>query len=259
MMAPTSRTTRTERLRGQAGSVMVEALVAAAIIAGGGAATIAAFNSTTRASHSAEREAEAVSLAEKELERVVTKPFAQINDCVTPGAGSGRSDDPRSWVQGSQLFVARNFRPKGGFATPPAADLSPANQLALEPIAVSNTSGCVLAEEDASSAGVEAGSKVNHTKVFRFISYSAQQCAGNVTATVGGSLASSSLLGSLQTSMTSTTTTNLNALCTAMSGQQFKRVTIAVVLNQLANGAGLKYPVYVSAIVPDPSTTLQIG
>jgi hypothetical protein len=239
--------------------MMVEALVAAAIILGGGVATIAAFDSTTRASHSAEREAEAVSVAEKELERLITKPFAQINDCALPDAGTGRSDDPRSWVQGSQLFVARNFRPRGGYATPPAADLAPANRLALEPIAVSNSSGCVLAEEAASSTGVEGDSKIAHTKIFRFISYSAQQCAGNVSATVGGSLASSSLAGTLQTSMASTTTTNLSALCTAMSGQQFKRVTIAVVVSRLDNGAGLKYPVYVSAVIPDPNTALQIG
>src|SRR5437773_2241542 len=65
--APTLRTTRTDRLRCEAGSMVVEALVAAAILIGGGLSTIAAFDSTTRASHTAEREAEAVAIAEKEL------------------------------------------------------------------------------------------------------------------------------------------------------------------------------------------------
>jgi hypothetical protein len=239
--------------------MMIEALVAAAIILGGGLATIAAFDSTTRASHTAEREAEAVSIAEKELERVVTKPFAQINDCVAPDAGTGLASDPKSWIQGTRLFVAKNFRPSGDFATAPPVDLAASNQLALEPIATSNTTGCVQPEESASSAGVEDDSKLAHTKIFRFISYSAQQCAGNVSATVGGSLASSSLAGTLQTSMTSTATTNLGLLCTAMSGQEFKRVTIAVTLNQVANGAGLKYPVYVTTLIPNPDTALALG
>jgi hypothetical protein len=35
--------------------MMIEALVAVAIILGGGLATVAAFDSTTRASHTAER------------------------------------------------------------------------------------------------------------------------------------------------------------------------------------------------------------
>jgi hypothetical protein len=239
--------------------MLVEALVAAAIILGGGLATIAAFDSTTRASHTAEREAEAVSIAEKELERVVTKPFSQINDCVLPDAGTGLANDPKSWVQGTKLFVARNFRPRGAFATAPPVDLGASNQLALEPIATSNTTGCVQPEESASASGVEDDSKVAHTKIFRFISYSAQQCAGDISATVGGSLASSSLVGSVQASLTSTTTTNLGLLCTAMSGQEFKRVTIAVTLSQVANDAGLKYPVYVTTLIPNPDTALALG
>jgi hypothetical protein len=239
--------------------MMIEALVAVAIILGGGLATVAAFDSTTRASHTAEREAEAVSIAEKELERIVTKPFAQINDCVLPDSGTGFANDPKSWVQGTKLFVARNFRPTGAFATAPPVDVGASNQLALEPIATSNTTGCVQPEESASSAGIEDDSKVAHTKIFRFISYSAQQCAGDVSATVGGSLASSSLAGALQTSVTSTTTANLGLLCTAMSGQEFKRVTVAVTLDQVSNGAGLKYPVYVTTLIPNPDTALALG
>src|SRR5205823_14011134 len=98
-MARTSRTMRTDRLRSEAGSIMIEALVAAAILLGGAAATITAFDSTTQASHTSEREAEAVSIAEKELERIVGEPYAQINNCAAPSAGTGRSDDPQSWVQ----------------------------------------------------------------------------------------------------------------------------------------------------------------
>jgi hypothetical protein len=259
-MAQTSRTSRTERLlRGEAGSMMVEALVAAAILLGGGAATIAAYDSTTRASHSSEREAEAVAIAEKELERVISRPYAQVNDCMAPAAGTGRSDDPQSWVQGTQLFVARNFRPRGGYSTPPPADLSTTNRLALEPFAVSNTTGCVLPEEDASSTGVQSTSKVTHTKLFRFITYAGGACAGNLTSSVSGALASSSLLSTLQTTLNSTVSTDIGALCAALPTQQSKRITIAVVLNQVANGAGLKYPVYVSALIADPSAALHVS
>jgi len=123
--------------------MLVEALVAAAILLGGGAATLVAYTSTTRASHTAEREAEAVAIAEKELERIVAEPYAQIATCVTPAAGTGRSDDPGSWVQGAQLFVPRNFRPTSGYATPPPADLGAANRVALEPFVVSPAAGCI--------------------------------------------------------------------------------------------------------------------
>lgn len=237
--------------------MIVEALVAAAILLGGGLATIGAFDSITRASHTSEREAEAVAIAEKQLELIVTRPYGQIADCALPATGTGRSDDPGSWIQGSQLFVARNLRPTGGYASPPPADLSAANRLAVEPFAVSAAAGCVPPVEDASTAGVASDSKINHTKLFRFITYQGGQCAGNLATTVSGSLASSSLLGTTQTSLTSTASADVSALCTAMGTQQAKRVTIAVVLNKVGNDAGLKYPVYVSALIPDPNAALH--
>jgi hypothetical protein len=256
-MAPTLPTSRTDRLRCEAGSMLIEALVAAAILLGGGMATIAAFDSTTRASHTSEREAEAVSIAEKQLELIVSKPFAQITNCDLPGAGTGRSDDPKSWVQGTQLFVARNFRPTGGYASPPPVDVSSANRLAVEPFAVDSGAGCVPSVEDASTAGVASDSKITHTKLFRFITYQSGQCTSNLGATVTGSLASSSLVGNVQTTLTTTASTDVTSLCGAMDMQQAKRVTVAVVLNQVDNQAGLKYPVYVSTIIPNPDASLH--
>jgi hypothetical protein len=257
-MAQTSRTTRTRRLlRSEGGSIMVEALIAAAIILGGGAATIVAYDSTTRASHTPEREAEAVTIAEKELERIVSKPYAQINDCTAPGAGTGRTDDPQSWVQGSQFFVPKDFRPKGAYAAPPPVDLGTSNKLALENFAVSNTTGCVLPEEDASVTGVASTSKISHTKLFRFITNVGSQCASNLNSNVTSSLASSSLLGTTQTTLSSTANVDLSSLCASMASQQAKRVTVAVVLNQVGNGAGLKYPVYVTTLVTNPNASLH--
>jgi hypothetical protein len=239
--------------------MLIEALVAAAILLGGGAGTIVALDSTTRASHTSEREAEAVAIAEKELERIVTKPYAQINDCVAPSAGTGRSDDPQSWVQGTNFFVAHDFRPAGGYSSPPPADLSASNRLALEPLAISNSAGCVLPEEDASSTGVQLNSKVNHTKLFRFITYQGQQCASSLSSTVTGSISSGLLVATTQTSLTSTASADLSALCGSMATQQAKRITIAVVLNQVDNGAGLKYPVYVSTLVTNPNASLHVA
>jgi hypothetical protein len=239
--------------------MLIEALVAAAILLGGGAATIVAWDSTTRASHTAEREAEAVAIAEKELERIVSKPYAQIVNCTTPPAGTGRSDDPSSWVQGGQLFVPRNFRPNSGYATPPPADLSAGNRLALEPLVVSNSAGCVVPEDDAASTGVQSNSKITHTKLFRFISARGEQCASNVATTVSGSLASTALVGTTQTAITSTANADVGALCGTMGTQQAKRVTVAVVLNQIDNGAGLKYPVYVSTLIPNPDASLHVA
>jgi hypothetical protein len=256
-MARIFRTSRTEWLRSEHGSLLVEALVAAAILLGGGAATLVAFNSTTRASHSAEREAEAVAIAEKELERIVSMPYSQIADCAPPPAGTGRSDDPNSWVEDGQLFVARNFRPQGGYATPPPADLSVANRVALEPLVVSNSAGCIQPEEDAAATGVQSNSKIMHTKLFRFISGRGEQCASGLATAVSGSLASSTLVGTVQTTITSTATTDVSALCATMGTQQAKRVTVAVALNRLDNDAGLKYPVYVSTLIPNPDAALH--
>jgi hypothetical protein len=237
--------------------MIVEALVAAAILLGGGLATIGAFDSITRASHTSEREAEAIAIAEKQLELIVSKPYGQIANCELPATGTGRSDDPKSWIQGTQLFVARNFRPNGGYASPPPVDVGAANRLAVEPFAVSGTAGCVPPVEDASTAGVGSDSKINHTKLFRFITYQGGQCAGSLATTVSGSLSSSSLLGTVQTTLTSTASADVSSLCTAMGTQQAKRVTVAVVLNKVGNDAGLKYPVYVSTLIPDPNASLH--
>jgi hypothetical protein len=237
--------------------MLIEALVAATILIGGIAATLVAFDSTTRASHTSEREAEAVAIAEKELERIVNKPYAQIANCTTPPAGTGRSDDPSSWVQGDQLFVPRDFRPNGGFATPPPVDLSVANRAAIEPFIVSSTAGCILPEDDASTTGVQSDSKITHTKLFRFVSGRGEQCASNLATAVSGSLSSSTLVGTLQTTVTSTASTDVSALCATMGVQQAKRVTVAVVLNQVGNDAGLKYPVYVSTLIPNPDASLH--
>jgi len=237
--------------------MLVEAMIAAAILLGGGAATLVAYDSTTRASHTAEREAEAVAIAEKELERIVAEPYAQIADCVTPAAGTGRSDDPSSWVQGTQFFVPRNFRPTGAYATPPPANLGASNRVALEPFVVSPAAGCVEPVEDASAAGVAADSKMAHTKLVRFISSTGAQCASNLAATVSGSLASGTLVGTVQSTVTSTASADVGALCAAMGAQQAKRVTVAVVLSRLANDAGLKYPVYVSTLIPNPDAALH--
>jgi hypothetical protein len=258
MMARTSRTSRIDRLRSEAGSMVIEAAVAAAILLGGGFAMIDAFDSITRASHTSEREAEAVAIAEKELERIVSRPFAQINDCELPVAGTGRSDDPRSWVQGTSLFIARNFRPHGAYASPPPADLSPANRLALEPFAVSNATGCVPPVEDASAAGVASDSKIAHTKLFRFVTTQSGLCAGSVGATVTGSLSSSSLAGTLQTTLNASVSADVSRVCNLIQTQEAKRVTVAVVLSQVGNGAGLKYPVYVSTLVVDPNAALDV-
>ena len=237
--------------------MLVEALVAAVILLSGGAATVVAYDSTTRASHTAEREAEAVAIAEKELERIVSRPYSQINDCTAPAAGTGRSDDPRSWVQGSQFFVARNFRPSGGYATPPPADLSSSNRVAVEPFVVSSAAGCIVPEDDAAATGVQADSKITHTKLFRFVSARGEQCAANLAATVSGSLSSSSLVGTVQTTVTSTAGADVGTLCAAIGTQQAKRVTVAVVLNKIGNDAGLKYPVYVSTLIPNPDASLH--
>ena len=237
--------------------MLVEALVAAAILLGGGAATIVAYDSTTRAAHTAEREAEAVAIAEKELEQIVGRPYAQIANCAVPAAGTGRSDDAASWVQGGQLFVPRNFRPAGGYATPPPVDVTAANRVAVEPFVVNSAAGCSPPQDDAASTGVQADSKLNHTKLYRFISARGEQCASNLATTVSGSLNSSSLVGSTQTTITSTAAADVGSLCAAMGTQQAKRVTVAVVLNRIGNGAGLKYPVYVSTLIPNPDAALH--
>jgi hypothetical protein len=237
--------------------MMIEALVAAALILGGGMAVLAAFDSTTRASHTAEREAESVAIAEKGLERIVTKPYAQVNNCTIPAAGTGRSDDPASWVQGNQLFVPRSFRPAGGWSSPPPADLSAGNRLALEPFAVDSAAGCVEPLVDASTTGVASDSKIAHTKVYRFVSYQAGTCASTLNTTVTGSLSSSSLAGTLQASLTAEASADLSRVCNTIQTQQAKRITVAVVLSQVGNGAGLKYPVYVSTLILDPDAALH--
>ena len=53
--------------------------------------------------------------------------------------------------------------------------------------------------------------------------------------------------------------TDIGTVCSAMGSQEAKRVTVAVVLNRLDNGAGLHYPIYVSTLIPNPNASLHAG
>jgi hypothetical protein len=257
-MARTLRTTRTSRARDERGSMLVEALVAAAIVVAGGLATLVAFDSITRSSHTAERQAEAVALAEKEIERIVGKPYAQINDCTMPGPGTGKADDPKSFVGADgKLHVPKSWRP-AGFATPPAVDLADGSRYSyVESFALNAGAGCLQPQEDASTAGVQGASRIAHTKIHRFITYQGAQCAPSLAATVTGALSGSLLSATFSATLTAVATADVSALCGATLAQEAKRVTVAVTLNRVDNQAGLRYPVYVSTLVPNPDAGLH--
>jgi hypothetical protein len=238
--------------------MLVEALVAAAIVLAGGLATLIAFDSITRASHTAERQAEAAALAEKEIERIVGKPYSQINDCALPGPGTGRADDPKSFVGGDgRLHVPNSWRP-AGYAAPPAVDLADGTRFAyVESFAVDPGAGCLPAQEDASTAGVQSESRIAHTKIYRFITYQGAQCSPSLAPSLTGALSGSLLSAPFSATLTATATADVGALCGATLAQEAKRVTVAVTLNQVDNQAGLRYPVYVSTLVPNPDAGLH--
>lgn len=286
------RTSPTERLGGaEHGFTVVEAMVAMLLLVVGLLATLSTFDSAVFGSHTAERGSEAAALAERELGRLLARPYAELVNCTNGGTrpqhGGTDTRDPtfhiRTGEDGSppRLVIRRRPRIDGDESVVPGV------AAAGEEFALLTTSACSVAGADGTGvvsgpipAATDPGDRLFGAKIYRFVTWvdeplcivsGGPTIAGsvNVVAAAGGLVgvvlsSVNGLIGDLSASLSAQvngelgtdTGDPLDLLCAGK--RDAKRLTVAVVLPKIGNNAGLQKPVYLSTIVPDPADGLSV-
>lgn len=215
------------RLASEEGFGLVEVLAAAVIVAGGLIATLGALDSASRATSGAQLHEQAISLAQREVERLEAHPFARLELDVAPAAATdpdpNNPADPRAYVEANDFLILKSYHNRA--AGPPAgsADREP---LIIDPDADPTADGVSISPV---STGVPigpppAGGPQTTATVYRFVTRREESCT---------------LLG-----------TGVD-LCPAEQGS--RRITVAVRVDPATNGVGPRKPVYVSSVVTDPA------
>jgi type II secretory pathway pseudopilin PulG len=263
----------------QGGFTIVESLVAMVLVVGGLLAVVSVFAHASAGVHTGEREAQATAVAERALEQLLARPYAELANCKLSGevpvntTGSTGVDDPTSWVSpgsAARLLVKSNYKVVGSGSAGGVGATG-------EPF-VFNESGSCRLNPTTDGTGVIAGplpvtsasgSRLTGWKIFRFITWYDDHCGGSLgtdPATLGGQVDGliSGLLGTLNSILRPMfdqanilRKQQIGVFCGSLTDA--KRITIAVVAPRLADGAGPALPVYLSAMVPDPNAGTGIN
>jgi type II secretory pathway pseudopilin PulG len=224
---------------------------------------LSSFDSSIRGSHTSEREVAAAAVAQQQLEQLLARPYAELANCTvsgtSPSAAGTDVTDPRFLItSGSPPRLKIRQRPRSDTNTA----LVTGTPATGEPFVLNTNANCIGADTAHDGTGVIAGplpvtavatSRVFGAKIYRFVTWDDEPACVVDGATFVNTLVGS-LLG-LVTALVDVLKPVLSANLTAMCAntQDAKRVTVAVVLPRVGNGAGLKKPVYLSALVPDPN------
>ncbi len=214
------------RLAGEAGFGLVEVLTAALVLGVGLVGAMAALDGANRGAYEAQRHEQAVSLAQREVERLQALAFNRLELDAYPQTSADTStnpDDPRAYVSGGDLLIRTNYHDRN---SPPPDELASAGRdrepfvvdsdVSDDPVSVPPlTAGVHLAP--VSSSGAQATADVH-----RFITRRDQSCA------VAGIA--------------------LTDLCPDEEGA--RRIVVAVTHDD-STGTPRK-PVYVTGVVTDP-------
>ncbi len=222
----------------QAGFTLVEVLVAAFLVVVGLVALLAAFDATGRTALAAQRHGQAVSYAQREIERLRTLDYdTQLGVTSLPAgaastgnaAGDPTPDNPVNplyYVTGTSLKVMANYSNRNSGLQ---AGISPNPEPLVGPADPKLTDPRVNPGPEPFVDGPTTG------KVYRFVTYRKESCGG--VSILGVSVANPCSVDALG----------------QPDGKDSKRVTVAVVLDSLADKAGPSKPVWMSSVVTDPN------
>jgi Tfp pilus assembly protein PilV len=259
-MAPPSRTSPSE-----AGSILIEVMVAMAVLVAGVLGTLGILDAARTTASTAQRTSAADAFAQREIEAMRALSYSALYDCSAP-ANSASVSDPRHWVTGSgTLLVQQDFRGTSGqlLSGVPAAG---------EPLQLGTCSP---------SAGVNPGPSAFTSgnvsgQVYRFVTAEGVPCDSSLLGT-SGSLSTIVTAPGVgvdtnvgTTGLASTLTASLGGLSTTVSSRvsltcsagstEAKRLTIAVAVgNAQTGGAGPHRPIYMSTLVPNPTSLLSLS
>jgi hypothetical protein len=251
-----ARALRTSPSDGERGSILIEAVVSAAILVCAGLGTLGVVDAARSTVNTAQRASVAGGVAQREMEALRAMPYAALFDCgtvATGGTGATR------WVTSSSgalsLLVQQDYRRNDGVVLAGVANTG-------EPF--SGGTSCSSTAGVTPSAPFTAGSGITGT-VSRYVTAVGTQCSPTLSVDLNNSLSLAAGVNvvagtlSLATNLTASVSTNLSArvasLC-QLGATEAKRLTVAVTVNSQPGGPGPHQPIYFSALVTDPNTGL---
>lgn len=204
----------------QSGFGIVEVLVASVLLAVGILATVGALEGASKGSYSAQRHEQAISLAQREIEQIVARPFADIALNTMPTAvvdpTPNNPSDPRAYIAGTDFMIKRNYYNSAAGPPPDHPD--------REALVVAGSSPIAPLTQNVPLGPASAGGVQTEATIWRFVTRREDDCA----------LLDLPLLD----------------LCAAEQGT--KRVTVAVALEPAGSGAAPNKPTYLTTVVTDP-------
>jgi type II secretory pathway pseudopilin PulG len=202
----------------EAGISLVEVVVAVTILAVGLFATIESLVRASEASLQAQRHEQALSTAQREIERLRLTPYANLRLTSNPGpqpsgltTGETNPRNPDYYVvagtPSNRFLIKSNYHDA---TSPPLAGVDPNGE---ELVTGDSATGTVVHYSTFTSGATEGN-------IYRYVTYRDERC-GATTDTCPGTADS-------------------------------KRLTVAVVLDASPNGTGPDRPVYLSTVVTEP-------
>jgi prepilin-type N-terminal cleavage/methylation domain-containing protein len=226
-------------VRSQAGISLPEVLVAMVVVAIGMFAGLTALSSARKSTESGKGEAQAMALAQRELERIRSLPFNQVlmRDPLPVQAASGspagdeNPKDPHFYVSGNRVKIMNNY---ADFNSGTMADSNDPGERMLR-----SSTGVIIHQSDISVAG-------RPYRIWRFVTRPPANCIAGLDQVDTSGLHLSTPLPALE----------------ELLDDVVKRVTVAVLPTEKAGEnralqAGPNRPLYLSTVLVAPGSDLE--
>lgn len=258
---------RRRLLAAEAGITIVEATIAAAILLVVLLGGFLALDSASSATKTAERQAIAASVGEREIERLLNLEWNQLVHCAGPNHAAdpvavqgGVAENPLHYVQDgtpTRFQIRANYR----VANSPALAGTPAAGEEIVRPTSSCPAGAMSANASPDQTWVPFSSGGVTGRVYRFVTWRQDSCPPQLVDQLEGlvSAVSGLISGvlSLVNGLLSSIDTSLNPWCLGTT-KDSKRITVAVVVDK-TSGMGPRKPTWLSTIHTSPSAGLIIG
>jgi type II secretory pathway pseudopilin PulG len=216
--------------RRQDGFTIVEVMVAALLVAVGVVAILGSLDAVSKTGVAAQRHQQAVAYGQREIERLRTLdyrtelgltsfPVASGDGIVAGDPTPNVPKNPNYYVSGTGLKIMARYSDK-------TSGLQPGVSPNPEPLVGPGESGLTSPQVN---AGPQSFS-INGTsgKIYRYVTWRSEHCPA-------------------------TTTSGITNPCPGTKDS--KRITIAIVLDAVGNGAGPSKPIWLSSVMSDPDAT----
>jgi type II secretory pathway pseudopilin PulG len=227
-MAPSAR--RIEAVRRQDGFTIVEVLVAALLVAIGVVALLGSLDAVSKTNVAAQRHQQALAYGQREIERLRTLDYrtelgltsfpAASGDGIVAGDATPKTPkNPNYYVSGTGLQIMTRYTDKTSGLQ---AGVTPNPEPLVGPGEASLTSAQVNPGPESFTVNGTSG------KIYRYVTWRSEHCPA-------------------------ATTSGITNPCDGTKDS--KRITIAIVLDAVGNGAGPGKPIWLSSVVSDPNAT----